>query len=89
MAGRQGTTAVAELNRLANGGASYPSESTWLDEAGAADKWCTTTRGEAVAALNVKAGNTVANFKDWQGVCNQLAGTDGLGPAEALRRINA
>lgn len=78
---------VAELNRLANGGTTYPTRDNFLDEAGAANAWAGTTHLATVGALNVKAGNTLPSYKDLQGVANQLAGTTGLGPAEALRRI--
>lgn len=82
-----GSTIVAELNRLANA-SHYPTARTsWLEEAGAANKWAGTSGLSTVGALNVKAGNTVGRYKDLQGVCNQLAGTSGLGAPEALRRV--
>jgi len=40
-----------------------------------------------VGALNVKAGNTLPNYLELQGVLNQLAGTSGLGVDDAARRI--
>lgn len=87
-AGHADTTVVAELNRLANGG-TYPNPKSYLDEAGAANKYAGTTGLEAIGALNKKAGNSGTNWKDLQGVANQLAGTTGLGVVEALRRILA
>lgn len=81
------TTIVAELNRLANGG-SYPAATAFLDEAGAANKWAGTTGLEAIGALNHKAGNTMPNWRDLQGVANQLAGTSGVGAPVALAMIN-
>jgi hypothetical protein len=87
MAGVAGSTLVDELNRLANGGATYPAVNTYLEEAGAADKWAGTAVGEMVGALNAKAGNTAANSLGLWGVCNQLAGTSGLSAVDALRTL--
>lgn len=42
---------------------------------------------ELVGALNRKAGNTLPNYKELAGVCNQLAGTTGLEAVDALSRI--
>lgn len=86
--GRTSTTLVAELNRLANGGA-YPAGSAYLGEDGAANKWAGTTGLATLGALNAKQGNALPNYYDLDGVCNQLAGTEGLGATEALRRIDA
>jgi hypothetical protein len=80
------STAVAELNRLANGG-SYRDPTVMLDEAGAANQWAGTTGLEMVGALNTLAGNTPETYQDAQGVANQLAGTTGLGFVEALAQI--
>lgn len=82
--GYTGSTFVAELNRLANGGASYPDRTAFLDAAGAANKWAGTTGLDTVGALNAKAGTTGV---DLMGVCNILAGTTGEGPALALRQV--
>jgi len=49
-----------------------------LSAQGAANVWAGTTGLELVHALNVKAGNTLPNFKELAGVLNQLAGTTGL-----------
>jgi hypothetical protein len=45
---------------------------------GAANIWAGTVGLELVHALNVRAGNTLPNFKELAGVLNQLAGTTGL-----------
>jgi hypothetical protein len=82
--GTEGSTFVAELNRLANGGAAYPTRNAFLDAAGAANAWAGTTGLDTVGALNAKAGTTGL---DLQGVCNELAGTTGVGPALALRQV--
>ena len=86
--GRAGSTTVAELNRLGNGG-TYPAAKDMLDEAGAANRYAGTTGLEAIGALNTLAGNVLPAWKDLQGVANQLAGTTGLGAPEALREIAA
>jgi len=91
--GYYGSTLVDELNRLANGG-TYPPISQYLDESGAADAWGT-ARGVntqdlsiTTGILNLIAGNTNRNnWLDLAGVCNQLAGTSQLMPAEALRTL--
>jgi hypothetical protein len=82
--GDTGSTFVAELNRLANGGATYPARTAFLDAAGAANLWAGTTGLDTVGALNAKAGTTGI---DLMGVCNVLAGTTGVGPALALRQV--
>lgn len=83
-----GSTLCAELNRLANGGASYPDMTVFLAEGGAANAWAGTDSLTVVGALNVKAGNAdVAQWRDLAGVCNQLAGTSDLEPAAALREV--
>lgn len=91
--GFNGSTLVDELNRLANGGATYPARTAYLDEAGAAQAWASLTVTlddvtDTVGCLNVLAGNTArTGWKDIAGVCNQLAGTTGLEPAAALRQV--
>lgn len=85
--GREGTTLVAELNRLANGG-TYPPLTQFLDDEGAANKLAGTTGLSATGACNIYAGLPIGQWKDLQGACNAIAGTVGLGPAEALRRVN-
>lgn len=70
-----GTTLTYNLNRkagtLIN---SVPS----MEATGAANVWAGTTGLELVHALNVKAGNTFANFVGLQEVLNQLAGSPNL-----------
>lgn len=81
--GYQGSTLCAELNRLANGGASYPA--LFLDEVGAANKWAGTSGLGILGALNAKAGNTTSDsWRALNGVCNQLAGTTALEARSAL-----
>jgi hypothetical protein len=48
------------------------------DAQGAANIWAGTTGLDLVDALNVKALNTVGNYRELAGVLNQLAGTVGL-----------
>lgn len=87
--GRAGSTLVDELNRLANGGSSYPAKSAYLDEQGAASKWAGLTTPMAVqGALNYKYGTTDPKlYKAVTGICNALAGTTGLDAVTALRQV--
>ena len=92
--GFDGSTLVDELNRLANGGATYPSLQDYKDEAGAAQAWAAaksiavSPTTDTPGVLNIIAGNTPQYaWKDIAGVCNQLAGTTGLEPAAALRQV--
>jgi hypothetical protein len=94
MAGTAGSTLVAELNRLANGG-TYPLVSTYVDTALAAKKWAEArsvaiTKTDTVGILNEIAGITDAEeFLDFSGVCNLIAGTTGLAAAAALRTLDS
>lgn len=82
------TTFVSELNRLANGGATYPSLAVYREEAGAANAWAGTTGLTLIGALHAKAGVTdVSLFRELDGICNQLAGTTGLTAVDALSRV--
>jgi hypothetical protein len=87
--GSAGSTLVDELNRLANGGASYPSRDTYQDAQGAANKWAGTTGLGLNGALNKKAsaGRSAADYKGLNAVCNELAGTTGLSAIPALREV--
>ena len=90
--GNIGTTLVAELNRLANGG-TYPPIQDDVDEALAAKNWAiargvTTTHTDTVGILNDIAGNTSANHLDYTGVCNLIAGTTWLTANAALQSID-
>ena len=87
--GYNGSTLVAELNRLANSG-TYPARTAFLEEAGAANKWAGTNGLELLAALNYKASSTRErkDFKGLNAVCNELAGTTGKSAVSALRSIN-
>lgn len=88
MAGTEGSTLCAELNRLANGG-TYPARTAFLDEQGAANAWAGTTGKGLIGALNYKvsAARTPAQYKDLNAVCNELASTTGLDAVKALRSI--
>jgi hypothetical protein len=92
--GNAGSTFIDELNRLANGGASYPAITTYKDEASAARAWAsarsvTLTGGitDTVGVLNQIASNIRPDWKDLAGVCNQIASTTGLDPVAALREV--
>jgi hypothetical protein len=87
--GIAGSTLVAELNRLANGG-TYPARTAFLEEAAAACKWAGLPYTyETVHALNVKYGITnPANFYGLNAICNLLASTTGNSAVSALRTIN-
>jgi hypothetical protein len=92
--GNPGSTLVAELNRLANGG-TYPPINTYVDEALAAKRWAvargiTTSHTDTVGILNDIAGigGTPANHLDYTGVCNLIAGTSRLTANAALQSID-
>jgi hypothetical protein len=93
--GNPGSTLVAELNRLANGG-TYPPISAYVDEALAAKNWATarsvtTLHTDTVGILNDIAGITGPNWQhlDFNGVCNYMAGTTGLTANAALQRLES
>ena len=88
MAGTEGSTLCAELNRLANGG-TYPAITAYLDEQGAANAWAGTSGLGVIAALNIKADGTRQpnNYKDLFGICNELAGTTNKSAVDALRTL--
>lgn len=69
-------TLVHALNRKAG---TLDGDVPTLEAQGAANIWAGTTGLDLVHALNLKAGNSLPNFKELQGVVNQLAGTNGLG----------
>lgn len=93
--GTPGSTLVAELNRLANGG-TYPPITSYLDEAAAARKWAT-ARGvtpyhtDTVGVLNDIAGipDGSKSRLDYNGICNYLAGTTGLTANAALQGLES
>ena len=94
--GFNGSTLNDELNRLANGGATYPALVDYKDMAGAAQAWAGATGAalgkvtDLVGVLNIIAGiGDRTNMLDVAGVCNLLAGTTGLEPAAALREVAA
>lgn len=72
------------LNRKAG---SLVNDVPTLADAAAANAYAGTTGLEVVGALNVAAGNTLPNYRELQGVLNQLAGTTGLGVDEAASKI--
>ena len=91
--GVSGTTLLAELNRLANGG-TYRATSAMVGEALAARQWAvqrsvTTNLTDTVGVLNAIDGRTdPSKFLDYSGICNDLASTTGLPAAQALRAIS-
>ena len=92
--GVSGTTLLAELNRLANGG-TYRASSAMVGEALAARQWAvqrsvTTNLTDTVGVLNAIDGRTdPTKFLDYSGICNDLASTTGLPAAQALRAISS
>jgi hypothetical protein len=87
--GRAGSTLTDELNRLANGGSTYPDKSAYLADQGAASKWANVNPPMAVqGALNKKYGITDPKlYLAITGICNALAGTTGLDAVTALRQV--
>ncbi len=93
--GNIGSTLVAELNRLANGG-TYPPIEDYLDEAAAARAWAaargvTLYHTDTVGVLNDIAGipDGSNNRLDYNGVCNYIAGTTGLTANAALQGLTS
>jgi hypothetical protein len=92
--GTYGSTLTSELNRLANGG-TYPAISDYVDQAAAAKAWAAQrevelTVTDTVGVLNQIAGITnQADWLDYSGVCNYIAGTSGLPAAAALRAVSS
>ena len=87
--GNPGSPFLAELNRLANGG-TYRTPLNVVGDNLAANQWAGVTGHSVQGALNRKDGRTdPITFLDIQGICNVLAGTDGLAAPEALRRISS
>ena len=96
MAINPNSTLNQELNRLANGGATYRSPSQMVDMALAARQWATarsvtTQHTDTVGVLNDIAGisGSANTHLDFSGVCNLLASTTGLAAAAALRKISS
>jgi hypothetical protein len=87
--GTAGSTFTSELNRLANGG-TYPALSAYVAPTKAANVYAGTTNLALVAALNKRAdaNRQPNNYKALGGICNELAGTTGLSPTDALRSID-
>lgn len=92
--GFDGSTVVDELNRLANGGATYPGYASYLDTAGAAQAWAAARAvdieniTDTVGVINYIGGITDREaMLDMAGICNYIAGTTGLEPAAALREV--
>ena len=90
--GVAGTTLSDELNRLANGG-TYRVPGAMVAEALAARQWAAArgtpiTLTDTVGVINQIAGFTnQADFLDFSGVCNYIAGTYWLPAAAALRNV--
>lgn len=92
--GIYGSTLNDELNRLANGGATYPDYADYLDQAAAARAWAavlgidTGQITDLVGVLNYIGGITERQYMlDLAGICNWIAGTFWLEPAAALREV--
>jgi hypothetical protein len=87
--GAAGSSLASELNRLANGG-TYPPMTVRKVEQGAANSWAGTSGLGLIAALNYKADATRQpdDYKDFNAICNELAGTTGLSAVVALRSID-
>lgn len=87
--GTAGSSFTSELNRLANGG-TYPALSAYVAPTKAANVYAGTTNLALVAALNKRAdaNRQPNNYKALGGICNELAGTTGLSPTNALRSID-
>jgi hypothetical protein len=90
--GEYGTTLLAEMNRLANGG-TYRTSAEMVDMALAARQWAvaravSTELTDTVGVLNAIAGTTTTNRLDFSGVCNLIAGTFQLPAAQALRAVS-
>jgi hypothetical protein len=93
--GNPGSTLVAELNRLANGG-TYPPITSYVDEAAAARAWAaargvTLNHTDTVGVLNDIAGIADGSNDrlDYNGVCNYIAGTTGLTANAALQGLTS
>ena len=84
--GRDGSTLVDELNRLAG----ITDLLQYQDAQGAANVWAGTTGLALLGALNEKAsaGRSPKDYKGLNAVCNEIAGTTGLEAIPALRSIN-
>ena len=94
--GFDGSTLNDELNRLANGGATYPDYADYLDQAAAAQAWAGAQSvdieeiTDLVGVINYIGGITDRSaMLDIAGICNLIAGTTGLEPAAALREVAA
>ena len=90
--GEYGTTLLAEMNRLANGG-TYRTSAEMVDMALAARQWAvarevSTELTDTVGVLNAIAGTTTTNRLDFNGVCNLIADTFQLPAAQALRAVS-
>ena len=82
MAGTAGSSLTAELNRLAS--------TTGKAAQGAANVYAGTSGLGLIAALNYKADPTRQpdDYKDFNAICNEIAGTTGLSAVVALRSID-
>ena len=87
--GEVGRGFSAELNRLANGG-TYPVPTAFKGDLAAANSWAGSTSRDLLGALNYKAdaSRTPNNYKDLNGICNELASTTNKEATEALRSLS-
>lgn len=86
--GKPGSSLTQELNRLAG----ITDVAQYLDAQGAANLWAQTTSSKGIiGALNflAESSRTPDQFKDLDGVCNEIAQTTGLAAPAALRSIDA
>ena len=84
--GRDGSTLVDELNRLAG----ITDLLQYQDAQGAANVWAGTTGLALLGALNeiAETGRLPKDYKGLNAVCNEIAGTTGLEAIPALRSID-
>jgi hypothetical protein len=87
--GYDGSTFVAELNRLANSG-TYPARTAFKEAQAAANVWAGTDNKSLIAALNYKASSTLLTpqYKGLNAVCYEIAGTTNKSATSALRSID-
>ncbi len=81
MAGTEGSSLTAELNRL--------NSTTGVAAQGAANTYAGTSGLGLIAALNIKASGVrqPSAYKGLNAICNELAGTTGKSASDALRTI--
>jgi hypothetical protein len=87
--GVAGSSVADELNRIANN-FTYPAMTAYKSEQGAANAWAGTSGLGLIAALNYAAdpSRQPDDYKDFNAICNELAGTTGLSGVVALRSVD-